>query len=55
LTPIISRVLIAEAPPAVGVGIGEPCMTGAGDEITFIAAVSGGCEAGEGRGRGIAA
>src|SRR5712692_2762438 len=47
LTPIISSVLIAEAPPAVGVGIGEPCMTGrAGDEMTFIAAVFGGCESG---------
>src|SRR3989441_12073548 len=42
-TPISSRVRIVEAPPAVGVGSGEPCRITAGGEdgIARMDAVSG--------------
>src|SRR2546430_15737158 len=51
-TPISSRVRIVEAPPAVGVGSGEPCRITAGGEegIARTDAVSGSLDVAAGRG-----
>src|SRR2546426_12406241 len=51
-TPISSRVRIVEAPPAVGVGSGEPCRITAGGEegIARMDVVSGPLDVAAGRG-----
>src|SRR5437899_12976015 len=51
-TPISSSVRIVEAPPAVGVGGGEPCRIGGGeaDGMARIEAVSGALDVAAGRG-----
>src|SRR2546427_13274906 len=51
-TPISSRVRIVEAPPAVGVGSGEPCSIGGGgaEGMARIDAVSGPLDVAAGRG-----
>src|SRR5256886_7806929 len=51
-TPISSRVRIVEAPPAVGVGSGEPCSIGGGgaEGMARIEAVSGPFDVAAGRG-----
>src|SRR2546428_5927859 len=51
-TPISSRVRIVEAPPAVGVGSGEPCRITAGGEegIARMDVVSGPLDVVAGRG-----
>src|SRR5437868_15524985 len=51
-TPISSRVRIVEAPPAVGVGSGEPCRITAGGEegIARMDAGSGPLDVAAGRG-----
>src|SRR2546428_6020806 len=51
-TPMSSRVRIVDAPPAVGVGIGDPCRIGGGgaDGMARIEVVSGPVEVAAGCG-----